>query len=152
MRKCHKGKYIPKNPEKYIGDPTDIVYRSRWELMVMNAFDDLPAVLRWGSEELIIPYFWKGDGKNHRYFTDFCIIIKTKTGAIRKVVIEVKPYAQTIEPVNKPGKKRKSLIYEIETYSKNSAKWEAAREYCRKHGMHFLIITEHTIFPNGKAW
>ncbi|NDB85179.1 MAG: head completion protein, partial [Alphaproteobacteria bacterium] len=29
---AYKGKFNPKNPNKYKGDPTNIIYRSRWEL------------------------------------------------------------------------------------------------------------------------
>ena len=33
---AYKGPFRPRNPEKYKGDPTGIIYRSRWELMVMQ--------------------------------------------------------------------------------------------------------------------
>ena len=118
----------------------------------MYSFDTNPSIVKWGSEELIIPYFWSGDGKNHRYYTDFIIHVKSKNGTVSKAIIEVKPYAQTIEPVAKKGKRKKTLLEEAKTYSKNQAKWAAAREWCRTHGYQFLVLTEYDIFPNGKAY
>lgn len=117
----------------------------------MKAFDLNDNIIKWGSEEIVIPYFWENDGKHHRYFTDFIIVFKSKTG-IKKALIEVKPYAQTIEPVMKKGKKRITILREAETYSKNMAKWSAAKEFCRINGYEFLIMTEHDIFPGGKVW
>lgn len=151
-RHYHQGKFVPRNPGKYTGDPTDIVYRSRWELLVMQRFDLNPKILKWGSETVVIPYFWEGDGKPHRYYTDFVIAAQSNDGSIVKMIIEVKPYAQTIEPKKTRGKKKTTLEEECKTYSKNQAKWAAAREYCKKHGFIFWVMTEKDIFPNGKAW
>lgn len=151
MRKYYQGKYSPDNPEKYLGDPTNIVFRSRWELVVMKSFDSNPAVLKWGSEEVIIPYFWEVDSKMHRYFTDFVILVKTTSGN-KKYLVEVKPYAQTIEPVQKKGKRKKTMLNETMTYSKNQAKWRAAKEWCKNNNYGFLILTEKDIFKDGKAW
>lgn len=150
MHNYYQGKFQPKNPSKYAGNPNEIVYRSAWELKVMIGFDNHPSIIEWSSEELIIPYFWEGDGKMHRYFPDFKI--KAKTGAgIRTILIEVKPYAQTLEPVMKKGKRKKTFINEVETYSKNQAKWIAAREYCLDRGWTFQIVTEKEIFKE-KSW
>ena len=35
-----KGKYKPINPNKYQGDPTNIVYRSSWELKFIKTKDE----------------------------------------------------------------------------------------------------------------
>ena len=34
-----KGRFIPKNPGKYLGNPNTIMFRSAWELRVMQFFD-----------------------------------------------------------------------------------------------------------------
>ena len=65
---AYKGVFRPNNPEKYTGDPTSIIYRSRWELILMGTLDKHPDVLKWGSEEIIIPYRSPIDGRVHRYF------------------------------------------------------------------------------------
>jgi hypothetical protein len=146
-----QGKFQPKNPEKYLGDPTNIVYRSSWEKRVMIGFDNHPNIIAWGSEEIVIPYFWVGDGKYHRYFPDFVVVMETKTGR-KKVLIEVKPFAQTQEPKRTKGKREKTLAEEVKVYSKNVAKWIAAEAFCKERGWYFHIMTEKDIFKNGKAW
>lgn len=152
MRSTMQGKYPLKNPSKYLGDPTNVVYRSSWELRAMVNFDTNPTIVAWGSEEIIISYFWEGDNKFHRYFPDFFIVVKSKSGEVKKVLIEVKPYAQTQEPKHSKRKRKTTIMNEAATYSKNLAKWEAARSYCQEKGFLFLILTEHDLFKNGKAW
>ena len=55
-RNTRKGFFKPANPSKYIGDPTQIIYRSGWELRVMQYLDKNPNVIEWRSEEVAIPY------------------------------------------------------------------------------------------------
>ena len=68
---AYKGKFKPHNPFKYVGDPTNIIYRSLWELRFMRYLDSHPNVTQWASEEITIPYFSPVDKKIHRYFPDF---------------------------------------------------------------------------------
>lgn len=139
----YKGYFKPRNPQKYKGNPTNIVYRSRWELLVMNRFDVDPNVIWWSSEETIIPYRSPVDNKVHRYFVDFTAKLKTAMGGTKTVLIEVKPYAQTQPPVLAEGKKKsKRYINEVMTWGVNSAKWKAAREFCKDRGFEFIIMTE----------
>ena len=71
--KTYKGYFKPKNPKKYKGDPTNIIYRSSWECKLMIRLDEDPNVISWGSEEIIIPYRSPIDNKIHRYFVDFIV-------------------------------------------------------------------------------
>lgn len=137
----HKGKFRPKNPEKYIGDPTNIIYRSSWELRFMNWADNKPSVLKWRSEETVIPYLSPVDNKYHRYFVDFQIQIKTKSGALKTYLIEIKPEAQTRPPEVQRRVTQKYLT-EVMTWGKNEAKWKAAKEYAQDRGWEFIILTE----------
>jgi len=57
MGTSYKGKYTPKNPNKYAGDPSKIIYRSLWERKFMVFCDETASVLKWSSEEISIPYF-----------------------------------------------------------------------------------------------
>ena len=68
-----QGKYIPRLPRKYKGDPRNIVYRSSWEYKFMLWCDQTPSVTEWGSEEIAIPYISPLDGKRHRYYPDFYV-------------------------------------------------------------------------------
>ena len=87
----YKGKFYPRNPSKYKGDTTDIIYRSSWELKFMKYCDNNPNVLEWGSEEVVIPYRSPLDGKVHRYYVDFYIKVRTTKNEIKKYLIEIKP-------------------------------------------------------------
>lgn len=140
-----QGIYSLKNPNKYKGDPYNVVYRSSWELKVQKWLDTNPNVIEWSSEEVVIPYISPIDSKFHRYFVDFYAKVKNNQGQLTEYLIEVKPYAQTIEP---QVKKRvtKGYINEVYNWGINSAKWKAAKEFCRKRGWEFKIMTEKDIF------
>ena len=140
-----QGRFSPKFPQKYIGDPTNIIYRSGWEKRVMMYLDENPAIVRWASEEVVIPYISPVDNRKHRYFVDFYTEIKMADGSIKKILIEVKPAAQT-RPPKTPKRKTKRYITEVMTYGVNEAKWKAAREYCQDRGWEFKIITEAELF------
>ena len=139
----YKGRFSPKNPAKYNGDSTNIIYRSLWELRVMKYLDDHPGVIWWASEELVIPYWNPIDNRKHRYFPDFVAKVKTKEGKIKTIVIEVKPDKQTKPPVQK--RKTKKYLEESATYLINQSKWKAASEFCKDHGWEFKILTEHDL-------
>ena len=136
----YKGRFKPKHYNKYKGDPTKIIYRSLWERRFMKYCDDNPNILRWSSEEVIIPYR-TDDGNLHRYFPDFMIEYKDAQGKFQREIIEVKPKKQCAPPVR--GKKALGrYISEVKTYRKNELKWDAAREYCVERGYKFRILTE----------
>ena len=86
----HKRKFVPKNPEKYTGDPTNIIMRSSWETKFANWCDNSPHVVKWLSEETVIPYVCPTDNRVHRYFPDFYIKVKENNGKIKKYIIENK--------------------------------------------------------------
>lgn len=141
MAKYHQGRFRPRNPEKYMGDPTNIIYRSGWELKLCNYLDKHPNVLKWGSEEVVIPYVSPIDGKIHRYFVDFIVTQINSMGIKETIVIEVKPKSQTVPP-EKKSKITKRYITEVKTWGVNQAKWKAAREFCENRGWTFQIMHE----------
>lgn len=144
MSKTLKGKYKPKNPDKYLGDPTNIIYRSSWERQCMVYFDNNPNILQWGSEEIIVPYRSPIDNRIHRYFTDFVIRAKQADGKIQTTLIEVKPKKQT-QPPKIQSRKTKRYLNEVTTYLVNEAKWKAAVEFCKDRNWKFQIITENEL-------
>jgi hypothetical protein len=139
--KFYQGKYKPKFPKKYRGDPSNIIYRSSWELNCMAYFDKNPDIVWWASEEFHIPYVSPIDGKRHRYFPDF--IVKTSNGDI--VVFEVKPAAQS-KPPEKKSRVTKKYLNEVKTWGINQAKWKAAAEFCADRNWKFQVITEQHLF------
>jgi|TARA_B100000902_G_C27301699_1_gene913207 hypothetical protein len=140
----YSGKFRPSNTHKYKGDPTNIIYRSLWERKFMMWCDKNENVLEWGSEEIVIPYISPVDNRPHRYFPDFYVRARTKTGKTEKYIIEVKPAAQTVPP-KKSKRVTKRYISEVKTYAVNDAKWKAAKEYCLDRRMRFMILTEHEL-------
>jgi hypothetical protein len=138
---AYKGKFRPKNPEKYKGNPTNIIYRSLWELRFMRHLDTHPSILQWASEEIIIPYVSPLDNRIHRYFPDFWLKIKDKTGTINTMLVEIKPFKQVKEPVRQ-DKITRRYINEVKTYGINSAKWKAAEKFCLDRNWQFKILTE----------
>ena len=138
---AYKGYYKPKNPKKYRGNPSRIVYRSLWERKYMIYCDSTPSILEWGSEEIIIPYRSPLDGKSHRYYPDFYIKVREKSGKISRYIVEIKPKKQTKPPHGK-DKRTKAYRNAVLTFAKNKAKWNAAENYCDDRQMKFLILTE----------
>ena len=140
-REYLNGVFKPKNPQKYVGDHTNIIYRSSWELKVMQWLDKNTDIISWSSEEMNVPYLSPVDGKYHRYFPDFVVKSKTKDNKIKTIMIEVKPKKQTFEPVKKK-RVTKQYINEVTTWGINQAKWKSAIEYCNDRGWEFFLMTE----------
>ena len=140
--KYRQGKYRPQNPEKYNGDPTNIVYRSSYELKFMQYCDLTENIISYQSEEFWIPYRSPIDNKVHRYFPDFFIKYKDKNGNNRHLVVEIKPQKDLKMPETNPKRKTKSWAYAVKTWAVNQAKWEAAREYCADRNYEFRVLTE----------
>ncbi len=147
MANYKQGFFKPRNPGKYHGNPTQIVYRSQWELKVMMQLDHDPTIIEWGSEEIIIGYISPADGRPHRYFPDFFFKKKFPNGKIETTIIEVKPHAQTQMPKQTQTKMGRKFLKEMTTYAVNTAKFEAAQKYCDKRGWTFKILTEKELFP-----
>ena len=143
-RNYRQGLYKPKNPKKYKGDPTNIVYRSGWERIVFNYLDNHPNCVQWSSEEFFIPYISPVDNQPHRYFVDILAVMNVK-GIPKTYVIEIKPWCQTIPPRPSKGKSKKTMMEEVTTYAINEAKWDAAKDYCQQRGYEFMIFTEYEI-------
>jgi len=155
-----QGYYIPKNPEKYIGnDITKIVYRSSWELKFFEFVDNNTNVLQWSSEPIAVPYvhpFKKdksGKPKISRYFPDLFIKYKDTLGNVVEEYVEIKPLAQCSR-----SKKRnvKHKLYDDLNYAVNVQKWKAMKAYVESinkttgKNVQFKIITEQSLFLNGK--
>jgi hypothetical protein len=140
----YKGLFKPRNPQKYKGDPSNIVYRSRWELKFMGYLDAHQDVVQWGSEEFCIPYRSPIDNRIHRYFPDFWVKKINTDGSSETVVVEIKPAKETVAPAVQT-KKTKRYLREVYTWGINSAKWEAARSFCADRKWKFIIMTEHEL-------
>ncbi len=134
-----RARFLPRHPEKYVGDSTDIWCRSSWEVTAMKYFDSRPDVIRWGSEELVIPYLSPEDNKVHRYFPDFFVEYLDRDGVVRKEIVEVKPRNQSDEKYARSEYSKAALLV-------NDAKWKAASLFCETRGMKFRVLTERSLF------
>lgn len=141
---AYNGKYKIKNLKKYKGNPTQVFYRSSWELSVMLFCDTNPQVKKWSSESIVIPYLCPTDNRIHKYFPDFWIEFSNN----EIILVEIKPMSQTKVP-QKKSRTTKKFINEVKTYAKNSAKWKAADEYAKDNDWKFQIWTEETLKELG---
>ena len=149
MSKFVQGKYKLKNPQKYVGDPNNVVFRSSWEMRCCKFFDENKNIVKWASEELSIEYPDPANPRKiRRYFPDFIIQCLQPDGSKKMVMIEVKPDAQTRPPELKK-RKTKRYLEEMYTYKKNEYKWKAAQNYCAAKGWEFQIWTEKNMRFTG---
>jgi hypothetical protein len=143
MKKFVQGKFVPKHPEKYVGNRTP-TYRSSWEWAFMQFCDNNPAIQNWSSEAIKIPYRNPFTGKHTVYVPDFFINYVDKTGKQHAELIEVKPHKQM--SLENAGRSKHSQAHAV----LNMAKWEAARAWCKQQGIFFRVVSENDIFHNGK--
>jgi len=138
MAKYFQGLFKPINPQKYKGNPTQICFRSSYELKLLTYLDRHPEIVWYSSEELSIPYRSPIDRSLRRYYPD--ILCKRRNDIL---MIEVKPKFQRNPPVLAEGKRMTaSHKRAVITYAINDAKWKAARAYCEDRGWIFKIMTE----------
>ena len=149
--KIRQGYFKPANPDKYIGDPTKIVFRSSWEFKFLQWCDHSPTILAYSSEPVGIPYYSPLDKRGHTYYVDFYIVTKDNDGNEQKWIIEVKPnkyVAPPVSPKRMTDKQTANYLYAAKQYVINQAKFEAARDFAAQRGIKFGIITENFLFKS----
>lgn len=140
-----KKRFTPKHPDKYMGDANNVIIRSSWELRVFQFCDSNPNVLRWGSEEIAIPYMkpFPGGYKPANYFPDLYVEYVDRDDNLIKELIEVKP-----EKFTKASRARNATTKAFENmqYVVNMAKFTAANNWCQKNNIKFSVLSEKSIF------
>ena len=118
----YKGKYKIKNPDKYLGNPTKVIFRSLWERNAFRWCENNPNIRAWSSEEIVVPYKCSVDNRLHRYFVD--LYLEMKDG--KTFLIEIKPKKETQPPktegrepglISRVPKKEFFDEFDIEIYS-----------------------------------
>ena len=144
FKEFKQGVFKPVNKKKCL-NKGEIIYRSGLEMKVMFELDKNPNVIEWNSEGTIVPYIKPTTGQPARYFVDFYMKVKMQDGNMKKFLIEVKPHKQTM--LKEHGNSKPStILYDQIQFAINTAKWEAAKLYCKKKGdMEFLLMTEKDI-------
>jgi hypothetical protein len=143
MKNLKQGRYHPVNTGKYLGNPNNIVYRSSWELQIFRWADGNPNILKWVSEEIVVPYWNPFDKSMHRYFPDLYMEINSLNG-LRKCLVEIKPSEQSFLPPKKRYQRKRTYHANLGTYYKNAIKWYSAKEFCRKQGWEFILLCKDT--------
>lgn len=130
----HQG-YVPVQYTKKLfqsvkGEP--IIYRSGLELQFIQFCENNPKIKKWASEPIAIKYTCRLDEKEHDYYPDYVI----ETNDNNKIIVEIKPYCQTVKPGATDSRWLK------ESWIKNCDKWKAANDFAHKNNAKFIIITE----------
>jgi hypothetical protein len=110
MARTLQGKFRPKNPDKYKGNPGEIYYRSSWELDFMQYCDTTSAIIWWMSEERCVWYTNPIDKKKHRYFPDFIVCYNRSDGVEVTEMVEIKPQKHVDGPNPNPKRRTKSWV------------------------------------------
>ena len=109
-----------------------IIYRSGLELQFIQFCEGNPKIKRWASEPLPIQYYSRLTKSIKNYYPDY--VIETTEG--NKIIVEIKPYNQTIKP------DANASMWLKEAWVVNTDKWQAANEFAHKHNAKFIIVTE----------
>jgi hypothetical protein len=142
MARYAQGIYVPKNPQKYIGNHKPR-YRSGWELTFMTFCDTNSNVIYWASESMRIPYKHPLTGKPTIYVPDFFVVYENKFSKKIAEVVEIKPKKQSLIE-SKAANAKDRMVVAI-----NHAKWAAAHAWCKRANIVFRVITEDQMFRNG---
>jgi hypothetical protein len=157
--------YKLQHPEKYIGNPLLIIYRSGWELAFCKWSDSSPSIVHWSSEPISVPYYDRvskleeckkyglnpNDPKNwviKNYHVDFWLIIQ-KGDIQEKWFIELKPKEKLKKPtppnLNAPLREHKKFNLAACEYLNNEAKFAAINAFAEKNNAKFFIFTMETL-------
>ena len=109
-----------------------VIYRSGLEYQFIQFCENSSKIKKWASEPLPIKYFSRLDNKEHDYYPDY--VLETVDGS--HIIVEVKPYSQTIKP------SLESSAWLKEQWIKNTDKWKHANEFAHQHNAKFIIVTE----------
>ena len=161
-----QGYYTVDNKNKYIGNPSQCIYRSSWEFSFMKYCDYSPSVLRWSAEPLSIPYVSKVakldecnkfgldpnnpvNWQRRNYHVDFWIELDKGDNVIEKIFIEIKPSNKLKKPMppksNAPLKEQRRFILDAKEYLTNEAKFKAISTWAERNGCKFYVFTELTL-------
>lgn len=159
-----------KNPQKYIGDINQIIYRSSWEYSFCKWCDASPSVIRWSSEPLSISYANRvakldeckrlgldpNNPKNwaiKKYNIDFWIEISKGENLLEKWFIEIKPKDKLKKPIppkqNAPLKEQRRFNMLAKEYLINESKWAAMNDWAKKNNSKFYVFHEDIMTKLG---
>lgn len=141
----HKAKFVPKNPQKYMGSNLhNIWYRSSWEHTMMLTLDNHPDVIAWQSEGIGVFYENPFTKQTKPYVPDFIVVYRDRQTSKQVVeMIEVKPKDEMpgFQPL-----REKLTRWKQSAQLLNAAKWKAAMAFCARRGWKFRVACEDQLF------
>lgn len=145
-----QGYFKPQNPQKYIGDPSKIIYRSMWEKRFATYCDTNENVIAWSSENVQVPYLNPVDQVVKPYNLDFYLKVRQADGTEKQFIAEVKPSKKLLKPelpTTRVNEKRLNAhIEQMKEYAVNMYKFEAAKRWAKARGWEFILVTEKFLF------
>lgn len=148
--KKNEREFIPKNIEKYVGQ-YPIIARSSWEFRYCHWLDVNPAVLEWSSEAHCIRYIDPFQPqRKRRYYPDYYVCLCTDKGK-KRYIVEIKPEKDLKLPPKNSKKSKRTIAIMETTYLVNQAKFKAAKDYCKKMGFEFKVLTEKLLFRDKRG-
>jgi hypothetical protein len=166
---CHCDKYRLVHPDKYLNPGTvDVEYKSDWERKVFIFCDLNPFVIKWGYEPFAISYYSPVQQKQSIYKPDVYVECQYDDGKRERWLIEIKPvtYSVVHKAPKAPGDgatakqianyQKRELAYRRKSMdvATNFAKWEAAEQWCKNHGVNWLVLNESNtlgLFKSGQG-
>ena len=157
FKSTKKGRYKVKNVSKFIpslatrGVLDVAIYRSGWEKYAFMMCDLDPAILKWGSECVKVPYQYRLDpkGKYRNYYPDLYIewMMPSKNNEegqeVVKFLVEIKPGKECKPP--RKGKNQAYYARDLATWFMNSDKWMFAEQMCQANNTRFVKWSEQDI-------
>jgi hypothetical protein len=142
----YKDRFIPKNPQKYMGQNLhSIYYRSSWEHTMMMTLDNHPDVIAWQSEAIGIFYVNPFTKQTKPYIPDFIVVYRDQKSSQQIVeMIEIKPKDEM--PGYRPALREKISRLKQGKQVLNAAKWKAAMTFCTRRGWRFRVACEDQLF------
>lgn len=155
---CHKGRYNLVHPEKYMQNAPQPYYKSKWEQKMFCICDLNPNITFWGYEPppISIPYMSPRYNRMSIYKPDIYLeCMPAGADKAQRWLIEIKPSSYSSLPkVPQPPKsddpkaaerymKRKATYEQkVMDVMVNTAKWEAAVQWCERYGVHWFVANE----------
>jgi|694.fasta_scaffold16082_3 hypothetical protein len=145
-----QGYFTPIRPEKYIGDPGKIIYRSSWEKKFMTFCDINEKVICWSSETIQVPYLNPIENSTKIYNLDFYFKVREEDGSFKEYIAEIKPSKKLEKPVlpntRLTEKRVEAHNYQMKEYLTNIYKFQAAKQWAEERNWEFMIVTEKFLY------
>ena len=130
----HQGVVPQRFLSKYFTSCKDepVIYRSGLEYQFIQFCENNVKIKKWAAEPISIRYYSRLDKKECDYYPDY--VLETIDGS--HIIVEVKPYGQTIKPNDNDS------VWLKQQWIKNTDKWTQANKYAHDHNAKFIIVTE----------